>query len=76
MGGPDLKKLLPTSAGACSHVLGRWLLRTAKSTTTRGDGSTRPMGERGGRTTRVGNGCVYTPGHPGAHRTEDGRSWT
>lgn len=75
MGVKPLDKLIPTRE-TCPHVLGRWLLRTAKSSATRADGSTRPAELRGGRLVRTGQPCVYGPGHSGAHRTEDGWSWT
>lgn len=70
-----LAKLIPTRAVGCPHVLGRWVLRTSKATSTYPDGRTRPVALRGGRLVRSGAGCVYTPGHVGAHRTDDGRTW-
>jgi hypothetical protein len=73
MGG--ISTLAPTAV-PCPHVLGRWLLRTAKSSVTRADGTERPTELRGGRLVRTGAGCVFKPGHRGEHRTEDGRAWT
>lgn len=71
----DLSKFLGT-ATPCPHVLGTWVTRTAKSTAKYRDGHERPTAHRGGRLVRSGAGCVFTPGHPGEHRTNDGRSWS
>jgi len=70
-----LSKFL-TTAEPCPHVLGAYVTRTAKSTATYRDGNARPVGHRGGRLVRSGSPCVFTPGHAGEHRTQDGRSWT
>jgi hypothetical protein len=69
-----LAKLLP-AVSSCPHVLGRWLLRTSKSSATYPDGVERPIELRGGRLVRVGDACVYAPDHVGAHRTGGGRDW-
>lgn len=71
-----LAKLIPTRSVGCTHVLGRWVLRSSKATSTFPDGTARPVELRGGRLVRSGAGCVYTPGHAGEHRTNDGRTWS
>jgi hypothetical protein len=71
-----LAKLLPASFVGCGHGLATWVTRAAKSTAVYDDGNPRPDGHRGGRLVRSVAPCVFTPDHPGGHRTEDGRSWT
>lgn len=72
---PILSKLLPARPPGCPHLLGKWVLRTSKSTATYPDGSTRPPAVRGGRMTVMRASCTGDVGHPGAHKTADGRTW-
>jgi hypothetical protein len=60
----------------CPHMLGRPLLRTAKSTQSYPDGNARPTGQRGGRIVVEQQPCVWTPRHEGVHKTADGRTWS
>ncbi len=70
-----LTKLIPQRLPSCPHQLGQWVLKSAKSTATFPDGQARPVQLRGGTPTIVRSGCVFTPGHDGAHRDQEGRSW-
>lgn len=72
---PILSKLLPARPPGCPHLLDRWVLRTSKSTATYPDGNERPMALRGGRLTGMRAACIGGAGHPGAHKTMDGRTW-
>lgn len=72
MGGRALSKLIPA---ACPHLLGKWVLRTGKSTATYPDGAERPAWLRGGRNVVMVAGCVNALGHDEQHRTADGRLW-
>jgi len=62
--------------GGCPHVLGRHLLRSAKSTTWYPDGKLRPIEHRGGRLVVEQEPCVWAPGHAGEHKTAGGRTWS
>lgn len=72
MGRRVLDKLIPP---ACPHLLGKWVLRTGKSTTTYPDGAERPVQHRGGRTVVMVSQCISARGHDEQHRTADGRRW-
>ncbi len=72
---PILSKLLPPRTPGCPHMLGKWVLRTSKSTGTYPDGNERPMVSRGGRLTVMRAVCIREQDHLGGHRTADGRTW-
>lgn len=70
------RKKKTTAAGGCPHVLGQHLTRTSRSTQAYRDGGPRPPQHRGGRLVVDQAACVWTPGHAGVHKTEDGRTWS
>jgi hypothetical protein len=70
-----LTKMIPQQQPVCPHQLGRWLLRTARSTQTYRDGGLRLPEHRGGRLVVDRAPCVFTPGHAGEHRDQEGRAW-
>ena len=74
--GEALSKLIPQQQPVCPHQLGQWVLKSAKSTATFPDGAARPVQHRGGTPVIVRSGCVFTPGHAGEHRDQEGRAWS
>ncbi len=77
-GGNPLPYLIKTPAPklpTCPHLLGRWLIRTSKSTQTFRDGGRR-VTHRGGRLVKTGDPCTQPAGHDGPHTTGGGRSWS
>lgn len=73
-----LGKLIPPSPPACPHLLGRWLVKTTRSTQAYPDGGLRPPELRGGRLalSLTRGACTRQPNHPGKHVSVDGRTWT
>lgn len=71
-----LLKLNQPTRVACPHRLGRHLIRTCRSTQAYPDGELRLPEIRGGRLVVEQAPCVWAPGHAGAHKTPDGRTWS
>jgi hypothetical protein len=71
----DLRTTKTPRTVPCPHVLGRHLLRTARSTQQYPDGGPRSPELRGGRLIVQQAPCVWAPGHTGDHKAEDGRTW-
>lgn len=71
-----LTKLVPPAPPVCPAVLGRWVLRTAKSTATFPDGGIRPQRLRGGRLVTTLARCTGAAGHAGPHHTAEGATWS
>lgn len=70
-----LARLAPQPAQACPHQLGKWVLRTRRSTQHYPDGGLRTPEHRGGRYVLVQEPCARPAGH-GWHRTGGGRQWS
>lgn len=66
---------LPSVPAGCPHRLGKWVLRTSKSTQAYRDGQLRLPEHRGGRLVVAATGCTGELGHDGQHRTDTGVTW-